>query len=108
MDVGRESLKWQLLQKALVESTIQGWPLSKSQLSGNYCQKPLLGAVSKLFGSSFFGLRRLLAHERGVLYCCIAAWRGVLVHSRASSVWRGSCVCDHTIGLLVRWRSVAT
>ena len=43
----QESVKWQLLSKALLGSTIQGWPLSKSQLSDNYCQKPFLGALSK-------------------------------------------------------------
>ena len=42
----QESVKWQLLSKALLGTTIQGW-LSKSQLSGNYCQKPFLGALSK-------------------------------------------------------------
>ena len=43
----QESVKWQLLSKALLGSTIQGWPLSKSQLSDNYCQKLFLGALSK-------------------------------------------------------------
>ena len=36
----QESVEWQLLSKAFRGSTIQGWPLSKSQLNGNYCQKP--------------------------------------------------------------------
>ena len=43
----QESVKWQLLSKALLGTTIQGWPLSRSQLSGNCCQKPFLGALSK-------------------------------------------------------------
>ena len=43
----QESVNWQLLSKAFLGSTIQGWPLSKSQLIGNYCQKPFLGPLSK-------------------------------------------------------------
>ena len=43
----QESVKWQLLSKALLGSTIQGWPLSKSLFSDNYCQKLFLGALSK-------------------------------------------------------------
>ena len=34
----QEPVKWQLLSKALLGSTIEGRPLSKSQLNGNYCQ----------------------------------------------------------------------